>query len=296
MATMNSPDDPIFWLHHCNIDRLWHLWIDCNGYDKVSKDTIAAAQYAGINPISGTYPSNNPYTGVTYVVSADDTIPYAWDKIGGDSLIFPIDKWPTPRKLWSSGTEGNPGHDGIYVRYGKDQLVRAFSKSCPDSKSWTLVDVGYVWTFVRPTTTTTTQKRDEKLHPLMHDLVDTFEAKLSEGKSHSQVLLEMAKSECERGAKNDFDEMFLDWMKMANHVPEDYDSICDKPSMRLQNQMSTKNIRNDLNQETGTAVPLWVILVASLSSGLILVVIITVIIISVRRKSDIDGYRQMDGE
>lgn len=26
MATMQSPMDPIFYLHHCNVDRLWHAW------------------------------------------------------------------------------------------------------------------------------------------------------------------------------------------------------------------------------------------------------------------------------
>jgi tyrosinase len=24
--TRNSPTDPIFWLHHCEVDRLWHIW------------------------------------------------------------------------------------------------------------------------------------------------------------------------------------------------------------------------------------------------------------------------------
>jgi tyrosinase len=28
-----SPDDPIFYLHHCFIDYLWALWQDCNDYD-----------------------------------------------------------------------------------------------------------------------------------------------------------------------------------------------------------------------------------------------------------------------
>ncbi|NNG25131.1 tyrosinase family protein [Massilia sp. ML15P13] len=27
MSTMNSPVDPIFWLHHANVDRLWVAWI-----------------------------------------------------------------------------------------------------------------------------------------------------------------------------------------------------------------------------------------------------------------------------
>lgn len=26
MVDMTSPNDPVFWLHHCNIDRLWAAW------------------------------------------------------------------------------------------------------------------------------------------------------------------------------------------------------------------------------------------------------------------------------
>jgi tyrosinase len=26
MTTMSSPNDPVFWLHHCNLDRLWAKW------------------------------------------------------------------------------------------------------------------------------------------------------------------------------------------------------------------------------------------------------------------------------
>lgn len=26
MMAMSSPNDPVFWLHHCNIDRLWAIW------------------------------------------------------------------------------------------------------------------------------------------------------------------------------------------------------------------------------------------------------------------------------
>ena len=28
MATAKSPNDPVFWLHHANIDRLWSIWQD----------------------------------------------------------------------------------------------------------------------------------------------------------------------------------------------------------------------------------------------------------------------------
>jgi tyrosinase len=29
--TMQSPIDPIFWLHHCNVDRLWSAWLAAGG-------------------------------------------------------------------------------------------------------------------------------------------------------------------------------------------------------------------------------------------------------------------------
>jgi tyrosinase len=36
MRVMTSPNDPIFFLHHCNIDRLWWQWQLANGLDNYS--------------------------------------------------------------------------------------------------------------------------------------------------------------------------------------------------------------------------------------------------------------------
>jgi len=33
MSTYFSPNDPIFFLHHCFVDFLWAIWQDCNDYD-----------------------------------------------------------------------------------------------------------------------------------------------------------------------------------------------------------------------------------------------------------------------
>ncbi|HWS39029.1 MAG TPA: tyrosinase family protein [Actinoplanes sp.] len=33
MGTREAPNDPVFWLHHCNIDRLWWLWQQNRGID-----------------------------------------------------------------------------------------------------------------------------------------------------------------------------------------------------------------------------------------------------------------------
>jgi tyrosinase len=46
MGSGYSPNDPIFWLHHCNIDRLWSRWQDqhpTSGYLPVSKTTNVVA-------------------------------------------------------------------------------------------------------------------------------------------------------------------------------------------------------------------------------------------------------------
>jgi tyrosinase len=33
MGTREAPNDPVFWLHHCNIDRLWWRWQELRGID-----------------------------------------------------------------------------------------------------------------------------------------------------------------------------------------------------------------------------------------------------------------------
>ncbi|MEV4440143.1 tyrosinase family protein [Streptomyces sp. NPDC049577] len=44
MAFASSPDDPIFWLHHANIDRLWAAWVD-QGNANTTDDTWLTTPY-----------------------------------------------------------------------------------------------------------------------------------------------------------------------------------------------------------------------------------------------------------
>jgi tyrosinase len=37
MVLMSSPNDPVFWLVHANIDRLWAEWEAINGFDYPEK-------------------------------------------------------------------------------------------------------------------------------------------------------------------------------------------------------------------------------------------------------------------
>jgi hypothetical protein len=270
MTQMFSPDDPLFFLHHCNVDRLYCLWKDCQGYEKVKSSALTDSQY---------------YNWKGSGFSKTDQIPYWWDSAETQVLPKTGGRWPTPAELWSHGEDG-AGYDGMNYRYGKDTVVRGYGKSCPD-KTFTLVDVGYV----------PTKKRDDSLHPRMGPIVDEFEAKLDSGKTHLEALHEMAMTECENAPKNEIGPQLQEWIKMRNLKPEQFDSICDKPSLRM-NQIQGEEEHHDAADLTASVVPLWLIIVASVGSALILIVVITIVIIFVMKrkqsKEQNEGsYRQM---
>jgi hypothetical protein len=82
MATMSSPDEPLFFLHHCFIDRLYHLWQDCWDYEFIEASALTAYQYLALNPSPPPSPTSkvsiNVYVkpNVAYNVSIDKTIFY----------------------------------------------------------------------------------------------------------------------------------------------------------------------------------------------------------------------------
>jgi len=49
MATYNSPDDPIFYLHHCFVDYIWALWQDCHNYDGANVESDSDEYYADVD-------------------------------------------------------------------------------------------------------------------------------------------------------------------------------------------------------------------------------------------------------
>jgi hypothetical protein len=51
LEAMRSPRDPLFWLHHCNIDRLWGLWQE--RYPKITRPVDYPSEWQKQNPEPG---------------------------------------------------------------------------------------------------------------------------------------------------------------------------------------------------------------------------------------------------
>jgi hypothetical protein len=266
---MYSPDDIIFWFHHCNIDRLYHLWADCHQYEDILPANLTIYQYEAANPTSSDqWIAKNPYNRVPYDVGIDTKISFYW--IDQDSDIFPSATWPTPRQLWGLGKPGAPAYDGIYYVYGPDQLAQTVLKTaCSKNTRWTYVNYG-----------ASAKKRN--IDPIMQEISDKFEEKLGRGKPHQEALYEMAVEECESTPRIVFNERSLAWIKMNNLHPTAFDRVCDKPSQQL-----TKGQDPHVQgvPEGKNLTSLWLVVVASIGSALILIFIVTVIIIFIRKRS-----------
>jgi Common central domain of tyrosinase/Polyphenol oxidase middle domain/Protein of unknown function (DUF_B2219) len=89
MATGESPRDPIFWLHHANIDRLWKKWLALgNGRTNPTGDAVWMNQTFTFFDENGAQKS---FTGAQ-ILNTVTQLNYRYDD---DPLIF----WPTLWKL-----------------------------------------------------------------------------------------------------------------------------------------------------------------------------------------------------
>jgi hypothetical protein len=285
MSIMFSPDDPLFWLHHCNIDRLYHFWADCWEYDAIKAlDSTKTSQYTAGNPAS-TYgrTAYNPYTYLKYDVGLGSKIPFYFAGPSTDCYIFPKADFPTAQQLWSMGDATTKGYDGIYYRYGPDNLVKNFGSSCTKNIVWRWVDQPYT-----PKRNLDDEEIDDDTHPQLAHVKEQgryFREQVAKGRDHHEVLHELATANCHTAAKIDvMDEKLLTWSRMMNTHLSDWDTPCDKVSERL-TQESQNNAQNSELSAGGSFVPLWVILSASIGTAIILITIIVLIVIYLRKRA-----------
>jgi len=138
MSTQYSPSDPLFWVHHANVDRLFAIWQDCNDYEIFNSSQINSTMY-----------SPQTKAGLNFNFTLDNIIPYT-----SSSDIGPFTKQtPTCREVYFMGNANQLGWDGIYYRYGPDDIVETTGfiggkETCPNNHGgWNLVNQtvpGYV--------------------------------------------------------------------------------------------------------------------------------------------------------
>lgn len=115
MGSHYSPDDPIFFLHHVNVDRLWALWQDVHDGDLVNPEDAGEDQYSG--------PCNNVkcQAAATADSSMDDPMPFL-NPLRLDFTAPGRQTPPTPRDMLAS-------YGGINnVTYVDDEIALLLSE------------------------------------------------------------------------------------------------------------------------------------------------------------------------
>jgi len=263
MQTMCSPDDPLFMLHHSNMDRLFALWQDCWDYELVDPSAVTI-QYQALNPISGTVKKVNPYnTSQAYDVGIDTQMGYWWksytsggQQINQDCFIFPQANWPTPRNMQFIGNSTTKGWGGMYYVYGPDnivsliqQLSNSSSTFCPKNTKWRLVNVDCP--------SNSSSKRDisgkdkDKNNRSINDkncqgfIKSKWEEFKKQGKNDTDAWKQLVDWECQNTPKIELTDHFEDWIHMTGLAPELWDRGCDCVSDKWKNKHGDHGKKED---------------------------------------------------
>jgi tyrosinase len=159
MGSMFSPDDPIFWMHHSNLDRIFAMWQDCYDYDKSATitDTIFPSSW------------NVTYKGAGVGYTRDTPMPFSWMTLDTNCTATRFAPAPTPLQMLSMGSASQLGYRGLYYRYASDDLlVETLESSFPGTCNFdTLVNYapgGVKKRFVPPSAIFNNTKLQEQLN------------------------------------------------------------------------------------------------------------------------------------
>jgi hypothetical protein len=153
METMRSPEEPIFFLHHGNIERLHTIFQDCWDYEFTEPSQLTSKNYNASNPNPWPYPFSASYykrdlLGNIINVGIDAVMAYWWKAymIGSNKFYTYVDApwmkngtWPTPRQAYFVGYPEEPykGWQNLTYTYGNDDLVNTLGSSCTSNTRWT---------------------------------------------------------------------------------------------------------------------------------------------------------------
>jgi len=219
--------NPCFFMHHCNIDRLYHYWVNCQGYNTYDPNTLTTTQYTSINPTDPT--ASPPHTakdanGNIYDTSLDSIVPLF---VGGENtfVFAPSTIFPKVRDLWTMGTSTQTGWNKLYYRYGLDGLCQSsLSSACP-CQNWD-------WVNYNPGGNKRSDTGKEIGTPeemaLYQDLSRQFDDKVKEGKTPQEALYDLAMESCKSNPQQPLPEKELQYLKMMGVDFSASKRICDE--------------------------------------------------------------------
>jgi len=323
MISMSSPDDPLFFSHHANVDRLYAIWQDCNDFELIDPENYTSIHYSNIT----NYASNGvPY----WNYGIDSPMPFFWLPGNQDSFAIRNSPFPTPRNVCSMGTENGPNYDGMYFRYINDALVGSLgadsngSPTCVNNKAgWNLVYPPGATGISRKrnleensttdsttnsttdsTTNSTTNSTTINRDTALNGVGQGFQAAAAVGLAGPDALHFTALQECLNTPQIEIDASLEAWMQDQGTRPEQYDRVCDSSSQRYHckpERISLGNCQSAWVEEQAAS---HTIAVFFGMCGGILVVVVIVVIITKRKKLQndkleaelaFDQYKKLDG-
>jgi len=224
-AVMQSPDDPFFFLHHCNVDRFLHLWLNCQGYDQTPKESITPTQFCNINPTTGSAARDG--SGNVMVFSLDSPITYYMSPSRPPKYL-PVASFPTVRQLWTLGTDNSSDWNGLRYRYYLDDLaLNCISSVCVPNNTWSYFN--YVPSSKKRSEEQTIEEPNET-EKLYQNITDTFTYLTEEkGMTPQAALDKMAWDNC-MASPNIVTEESKKFLKGMGLTPMDTKRICDDPA------------------------------------------------------------------
>jgi len=142
MALASSPNDPVFWLHHCNLDRLWSLWESAQpaakayapmhgGPDGQSGDTALIYAFANSTPpwVGSAKPQD------VYDSRAQIGIGYATDPASTHLAVSPPERMSMPMNPKAMYPLRKEFHDASTHAREMFPLRSEFKEAPPNSAS-----------------------------------------------------------------------------------------------------------------------------------------------------------------
>ncbi len=89
MLLPTSPNDPVFFLHHANIDRLWAEWQEVHGVDTYEPATCDGLLKLGCRANTRTDPMHPPFEATPDDVADARALGYRYESMAAESAVTP---------------------------------------------------------------------------------------------------------------------------------------------------------------------------------------------------------------